>query len=520
MKNGMNLNKCLIYCRVSTPDQAHNGNGIDSQEQICRKWARHEDLTVERVFIDAGISGSATENRTQLQVMLDFLSKTKDRYLILFYNIERLSRNAGDFNTLRDLIETKGHWLATVQGVLEQTPVGRFMATIQAAQGQYWRESNAELNKRFMQERARQGYWVFQEPWGYEFQRVGSVKELVLKEPDASIIREALTGYASGRFSTIPEVRAHINNHRPKLGLKPYNLTQTKELLSSPKYTGFFAYEKWNIPPQKWHIEPLIDMATHKLIQDRLNNRVRASKHTRYNKDDPDFPLRGYVSCPTCGYALTGSHSTNRIGNKYPYYQCHNKKCAGRRGMYINANRMHEDFEQLLERIAPGVNYMGLARALAHDVYNEHEARYNAEWNAKQKRIEQIEQECQQMFKAFTQATTDAMRQMCEQRINDLRTEQHALTHELNAPRAELMPFDRAFEYVAALAGNPLEVWRNSDLKFKRCVLDIYFQGHFSYDKEQKFGTPKIAPIFKWLRDFSGDKSKMVPVVGLEPTTY
>ena len=302
MNKEPNLKKCIIYCRVSTPDQVHNGNGIDSQEQLCRQWARDHDLTVERVFVDAGISGKSTDSRDELNTMLTFLEKTNERFYVLFYDVLRLSRDAGDFNIIRRLIETKGHWLATVQGVLEQTPVGRFMATITVAQGQMWREENAARNKQFMQERARQGYWLFQAPWGYEFKKIGKCKELVATEPDASIIREALQGYASAKFATVPAVQQFINEHRQKLGLRPYSLTQTKQLLTDPKYTAFFAYPKWHIPAQQWHIEPIIDLATYQLVQDRLNNRVRASKHQRYNKNDPEFPLRGYVSCPGCGY--------------------------------------------------------------------------------------------------------------------------------------------------------------------------------------------------------------------------
>jgi len=87
MNNIPNLTKCIIYCRVSTPDQVNNGNGIDSQEQLCRQWARNRDLSVERVFIDAGISGKNTECRDELNKMLAFLEKSKERYLILFYDI-------------------------------------------------------------------------------------------------------------------------------------------------------------------------------------------------------------------------------------------------------------------------------------------------------------------------------------------------------------------------------------------------------------------------------------------------
>ena len=53
-----------------------------------------------------------------------------------------------------------------------------------------------------------------------------------------------------------------------------------------------------------------------------------------------------------------------------------------------------------------------------------------------------------------------------------------------------------------------------SDLATKHCVLNTTFMHKISYDKESKFRTPEIAPIFKMFSEFQGPKSNMVPVVG------
>ncbi len=63
-----------------------------------------------------------------------------------------------------------------------------------------------------MRGRALNGCWVFRASIGYKYERVaGHGNMLVRDEPLASIIQEALQGFASGHFETQAEVK-----HRPK----------------------------------------------------------------------------------------------------------------------------------------------------------------------------------------------------------------------------------------------------------------------------------------------------------------
>ena len=62
-----------------------------------------------------------------------------------------------------------------------------------------------------MRARVQNGYWVFQAPVGYRYERTsGHGKLLVRDEPNASAIQEALEGYASGRFETQVEVKRFL----------------------------------------------------------------------------------------------------------------------------------------------------------------------------------------------------------------------------------------------------------------------------------------------------------------------
>ncbi|HEV2845261.1 MAG TPA: zinc ribbon domain-containing protein, partial [Thermoanaerobaculia bacterium] len=65
---------------------------------------------------------------------------------------------------------------------------------------------------------------------------------------------------------------------------------------------------------------------------------------------NPDFPLRGFVTCGHCGKPLTGSWSQGKMRQRYAYYHCPPKA----HGLRTNISRPELDgkFVGLLE---PGI---------------------------------------------------------------------------------------------------------------------------------------------------------------------
>ncbi len=94
-------------------------------------------------------------------------------------------------------------------------------STISAAQGELEREQNGRQTRQKMRERVKAGYWVFSAPVGFRYEKVaGHGKLLVRNEPIASIVKEALEGYASGRFASQAEIKRFLEAQPafPKIG--------------------------------------------------------------------------------------------------------------------------------------------------------------------------------------------------------------------------------------------------------------------------------------------------------------
>lgn len=505
----MQITKAVCYIRVSSDKQVSDGNGLETQQWACQSWAKRNEYTIERFFVDAAKTGTKTEGRDKLAEMIDYLAKTKESRLVLFYDISRLARNAGDFLKLRKSMEKSGHRLATCKGVLETSPVGKFMATIEAAQAELFADQNRERTVAGMREAARNGYWITHQPPGYQFVKVGSRKELKRQEPLASIIQNAQEDFASAKLFSQTDVANFLTEKMRCAGLEiPKNIFDfVKRILTDRKYTAIFAYPKYDIPVQKWHIEPLISTETFELIQDRLHG-INRVKHRKYNKHDERFPLKGFVICSTCGRPLTAS-MTKR--GKYPYYQCQNRKCPNKKLANVSPQILHKEFEtEILDKIAPSENLIALTRAIATKEYSERNKISNATNEEKKQRINEIEQEQSRIADAYIGAS-DIMKKSLNQKIDALESEKLALQDEVDNYEPELMPFDEAFGYVADFLNRPIEAWRNGDYSIKQMVLNLCFADKISYNKEQKFGTPKLSQIFNMFSDFSQGNSLMVP---------
>ena len=118
------------------------------------------------------------------------------------------------------------------------------------------------------------GYWCFQAPVGYKYARVnGHGNMLVRNEPYASILQEALEGFAIGRFETQVEVKRFFESQQdfPKdLPNGEIRNQRIFDIVRRPIYAGYIEAPKWNIALRKGHHEGLISYETFEKIQHRL----------------------------------------------------------------------------------------------------------------------------------------------------------------------------------------------------------------------------------------------------------
>ena len=361
----------VIYCRVSSKKQK-KGDGLGSQETRCREHAVKKGYQVEAVFPDDVTGAGDFMKRPGMVSLLKFLdAQPNKQYVVVFDDLKRFARDTEFHIRLRRAFKLRKATVECLNFKFEDTPEGKFIETIIAAQGALEREQNGRQVVQKMKARLKNGWWVFSKPKGYIYEeRPEGGKKLVRDEPLASIVQEALEGFASGRLGSQAEVKRFLESQPafPKdLPNGEVRFQQIPVILTQPLYAGYLAAPKWNISLRKAQHEPIISMETFEKIQDRLCESTTVPARKDSNQD---FPLRGFVLCGDCEKPLTGSWSKSRTGKKHPYYRCYNKQCISHQKS-IPRQRMEDEFEVVLRAMQPAEHLYQLAKAMFSDAWNQ-----------------------------------------------------------------------------------------------------------------------------------------------------
>ncbi|MDE4276604.1 recombinase family protein [Phaeobacter gallaeciensis] len=467
--------KCVVYARVSSAKQTIDGAGLSSQERSCREYAERSDYDVVRVFTDV-ISGRF-EERPGMNSLLAYLGQaSSEEHVVVVDDISRFARDVATHASLRNKITASGAKIESPNQKFGEDAGGRFIETIMAAISEHDRERNKEQSKRRSLARMQTGFWVLHAPHGYRYEKApGGGKRLVVDEPLAHIVREALEGFAVGRFQTQAEVKRYLET-KPEF---PKNYNRKSEvkfdtvtaMLKNILYAGYVRFEKWGVPLTKGQHEPLITFATHQIIRDRLRERKVAP--ARKGVGD-DFPLRGFLICEACGHPLTACWSKSHTGKKYPYYLCSYRGCP-ERGKSLRRENLEEQFADYLKTLVPARTTFELAKDMFRDAWDERSRSASSETRRLRAKAARVEGDVGKLVQALIDTESPRVRLAYEKRVEELEHEK-ALIHDAIAKMARPeRPFDHMFELSMRFLASPYEIWKNGDPDTKRTLLRLVF---------------------------------------------
>ena len=511
------VQKAVIYCRVSTQKQVEEGHGLNSQETRCREYARHKGYDVIRPFHDEGESGSLMD-RPDMKAMLSFLrSNRKEQYVVIIDDISRLARNIETHIHLRSEIAAVNARLESPSIEFGEDSDSRLVEHLLACVAAHQREKGAEQVTNRMRARALNGYWVAPPPVGYCFKKIeGHGKMLVRKEPEASIVQEALESFASGRFETQAEVKVFLERQTkfPKGRSGKVHYQRIRDMLAHPLYAGRLTHPQWNIYNHPGKHKGLISYTTHQAIQKRLKTQARAP----FRKDiRHDFPLRGFVTCGDCGHALTSVRARGR-SKHYSYYHCYQKSCE-QYGISIKKEQVEEDFETLLRSLKPSKELFNLALAAFRLYWNRQTDHHAQEQIALQGDLKQLERKTENLLDKIVDTDHPQIASTLEKRLRHMEEQKIVLEEKIAQCGTEIRDFDKSFRTAFEFFENPHKLWASDDITHKRMALKLVFTERMAYDRNEGFRTAPIALPYRVLRDFREGQSVMVGVRGFEPPT-
>lgn len=307
-------NGAVLYVRVSTKEQAQNLS-LPTQEKACRDYCSREGLTFLRVFSEA--QSAKTTNRDEFQAMLTYCHKEHQSIsTLVVYNSSRFSRETLDYLLTRRVLGDVGIAIRSATEVFDDSPSGELNQTMVSAFATFDNKSKAQRTRAGMEAAMREGRWVHQPPLGYTMIRIGSQPSTMVPDPNAApLILRAFELYSSGTLQ-----KKEVLKQVTALGIKtkidrPVSQQTFDRIRSNPLYMGRIKSD-WGIDV-KGSFEPIVPETLFLTVQATIKGKSATSDERTVQS--PEFPLRVFVRCETCGTPLTGSFSTGRGRRKYPY---------------------------------------------------------------------------------------------------------------------------------------------------------------------------------------------------------
>jgi site-specific DNA recombinase len=200
MKNDKESKKveALIYCRVSSEAQKLDGDGLHSQEHRCRQYAAARNYVVEKVFHDVKTAGGDFMKRPGMVALLQHLRQNAHtNYVVIFDDLKRFARDTEFHIRLRTKLAQYGAVRECLNFKFEDTPEGKFIETIIAAQGELERVQNQRQTVQKMKARVERGYHAFKACVGYKYIDTRERGRVLVRDEPFATICERRSGTAS-----------------------------------------------------------------------------------------------------------------------------------------------------------------------------------------------------------------------------------------------------------------------------------------------------------------------------------
>jgi site-specific DNA recombinase len=373
--------RAAIYARFSSDRQ--NDKSIDDQIASCRELCAREGFAVALTFSDREISGASTVNRPGFLALMR-AAEAKAFDIIVAEDVDRISRDQGDWHTARKRLDFLGIAIHTIGG-----RVGKLDGALRAMMGELFLENLAVHTRRGLEAVIRSGRNAGGRAYGYR-PVPGKPGELAIDDGEADIVRRIFREFTGG--ATPRAIAAGLNADHIAAPRGPRwtattingNLARGHGLLMNELYVGVIA---WN------RVRMVKDPSTGKRIS-RPNKpaeiRRAAAPHLRII-DQPTWdaaqaikrrrshigapaarrplrPLSGLLRCGYCGAGMTA------LGAQRPG-KPHRVQCAGFResGTCSNGRKVSR---QAIEALT----FEALRDELAHpEAIAEYVKTYNAE---------------------------------------------------------------------------------------------------------------------------------------------
>lgn len=316
----MDLKYCL-YARKSTESDERQAMSIGSQIKEMTALAAREGLSIVEVKQES-FSAKQSGFRPVFNEVLHGIQNGEFN-AILTWAPDRLARNAGDLGSLVDLMDMdRLQHIRTFGQTFSNTPNEKFLLMILGSQAKLENDNRSINVKRGIRAKCEMGWRPGPAPIGYINRSFAGVKEMVLDEERAPVIKEMFerSGLLGQSGRTIKDW-LDSSGFTTKAG-KQLSLSQIYRILTNPFYYGYFKYPESG-PLYKGLHMPIITKELFDNVRGRINDIVPENKAAWGSKK---FPFKHLFYCGSCGSRLTVEEHFKLLKDgtkrRHVYYRC------------------------------------------------------------------------------------------------------------------------------------------------------------------------------------------------------
>ena len=518
--------KWLIYCRVSSKKQVNEWNWLSSQEKRCRDYAVNTLwVEVEKVFNDEWVSWWVFERKSIKELLKYIDNNKKSSYIVIFEDLNRLSRDIQVHNLLKAEFRKRWIELACPNFQFENSPEWTFRENMSVSMAQYEKDKNKQRVNDRMRARLEQWFWCFKVPIWYKYSTNSKWwKEILIDEEKAGIIKIAFEKFANNELENVNDVVRFLNNKWIKnwtiKNWKVYSSDLAHRLLRNILYTWFLEFPKWNIWKIKAKHKAIISLKLFEKVQFKLNNFKEINNSTIIEKSNnridrsEDFPLRWFLFCQTSNLPLSWARSQWQR-QKFPYYTFNRKSELFWKS--INRDIIHKQLENILKNIQPKEDLISaFEETIKYIIKNKEQEKFEIQKN-NEKEIKNIDNKINNFLDRIWNTENEILISNYEKKIEELNDLKNQILQKYDLT---VKNFRTPLENKLKLVRNSLEIWKKWDLEIKRKLIKNIFPNWIFIDEKKQVRTPTFSLIYQSFQVWKESISNMVGHPGFEPRTF
>ena len=489
------MKKVVIYTRVSTDKQERDGNGLQSQEKTCRRFAENCGFReIDQVFSD--IYTGKTIDRPEFKKMMAYCENHKKGGTVIITTAQdRCTRSIRDSQDIYDLNEAYNIVYMSPSGRLfDPSENGRTTTGLQACVSESERRKYATRSGEGMQHQISQGIRQHGKPSSWYQKSDDKIIRPV--EPNATIVKFAWEAIAAG---TLKPAASQISTFLYDNGYEDKNTGEVKKpsgniadsLLNKKSLmeAAGLLWDKTAGENGEWikALHPaIIDEALAHKVLERTGQKI---KRTFRGNHAYLFPLRGDVLCESCGHPLTSD-----IKKKYKYYVCIQKYCRLNKKT-IKADNAHKSFENRLKTIhAPDYMQEITTQFVLRD-YKHSMKSLDDKLKRLKREVGRLDKESEKISGEWLDASASIRRYLNKQMEENEVTKKELLAKISDAEACRQSP-KRVLHLLEDFLQNPFQAWKDSSREDKQILQKQIFGHRFTYSRENGFEDAKVSPIY------------------------